>query len=378
MTREPTDLKTKLVDQAHAIGFADIGFTRPSAIPQASARLQAFLEAGFHGDMDWMMRPMRMDPRAIWAEARSVIMLTFNYGPSHDPLAILDAPDKAAISVYAQGHDYHDIIKKKLKQLARWLIGEAGGEVKVFVDTAPLLEKPLAQAAGLGWQGKHTNMVSRQHGSWTFLGSIFTTLDLAKDPPSADHCGQCTACLDICPTHAFPAPYQLDARKCISYLTIEHKGHIEVGLRSRMGNRIYGCDDCLAVCPWNKFAQSAAEIKLQGRAALRAPDLAALAQIDGAEFREMFRGSPIKRIGHARFLRNILIALGNLGAKAEADHISAVNARLDHADPVVRAMAVWALWQIAPQTARAQSAVAQARETDEQVRHEWRQGDANA
>ncbi len=377
MTHEPTDLKKKLVDQARAIGFADIGFTRPSAIPQASARLQAFLEAGFHGDMDWMARPMRFDPQAIWDEARSVIMLTFNYGPAHDPREILATPEKAAISVYAQGHDYHDIIKKKLKQLARWLIAEAGGEVKVFVDTAPLMEKPLAQAAGLGWQGKHTNMVSRQHGSWTFLGSIFTTLDLDEDPPSSDHCGQCAACLEVCPTDAFPTPYQLDARKCISYLTIEHKGHIDTALRPLIGNRIYGCDDCLAVCPWNKFAQNAAEIKLQARPALQAPDLTALAGMEDTAFREMFRASPIKRIGHVRFLRNILIALGNLGAKAEDDQISAVAARLDHADPLVRAMAVWALWQIAPQTARAQSAAALAKETDAQVRSEWAQGGGN-
>jgi epoxyqueuosine reductase len=378
MTPAPTDLKTKLVDEARAIGFADIGFTRPSSIPEASPRLQAFLDAGFHGDMDWMMRPMRQDPRAIWAEARSVIMLTFNYGPSHDPLEILDRPDKAAISVYAQGHDYHDIIKKKLKQLARWLIAEAGGDVKVFVDTAPLMEKPLAQAAGLGWQGKHTNMISRHHGSWTFLGSIFTTLELAADPPGDDHCGQCSACLDICPTQAFPAPYRLDARKCISYLTIEHKGHIDIGLRSKMGNRIYGCDDCLAVCPWNKFAQSAAEMKLQARQDLRAPDLIALAQIDDAQFREMFRGSPIKRIGHKRFLRNVLIALGNLGAKAEDGHVDAVVARLAHTDAIVRAMAVWALWQIAPQIAREHCALAQQTERDENVRREWGRGDAYA
>lgn len=378
MASNPPDLRSRLIAQAYELGFADIGITRPDQIEHAQPRLRAFLEAGHHGDMAWMERPLRLDPQAIWADARSVIMLSFNYGPEHDPLAILEQPDKGAISVYAQGHDYHDIIKKKLKHLARWLIAEAGGDVKVFVDTAPLMEKPLAQAAGLGWQGKHTNVVSRKHGSWTFLGSIFTTLTLETDQPTTDHCGQCSACLEICPTAAFPAPYQLDARKCISYLTIEHKGHIDIELRSKMGNRIYGCDDCLAVCPWNKFAQQAEEIKLKARPELRTPDLLALAKIDDAQFRDLFRGSPVKRIGHARFIRNILIAIGNLGAQARDAHIQAAASHLSNAEAIVRAMAVWSLWQIAPHYARDHKAGALAQETDAEVRREWERGEIDA
>ena len=278
-------------------------------------RLQEFLATGAHGDMDWMARnaDRRVDPKILWPEVRTIVMLGINYGPSGDPLAILREGARGAISVYAQGDDYHEVIKPRLKRLGRWLIDEVGGDVKVFVDTAPVMEKPLAQAAGLGWQGKHTNLVSREHGSWLFLGALFTTLDLPPDAPEDDHCGSCRACLDICPTAAFPAPYRLDARRCISYLTIEHKGPIPRALRPLIGNRIYGCDDCLAVCPWNKFAQAGSETKLAARAALRAPPLAELARLDDAAFRALFTKSAVKRIGRARFVRNVLIAIGNSG-----------------------------------------------------------------
>ena len=265
--------------------------------------------------MDWLAdRPeRRADPRGLWPDVRSVIMLGVNYGPDQNPLKILEARSRGAISVYAQGDDYHDLIKKRLKALARWLVAAEACEVKVFVDTAAVMEKPLAQAAGLGWQGKHTNLVSREFGSWLFLGAIFTTLDLPHDDADTDHCGSCRACLDICPTSAFPAPYQLDARRCISYLTIEHKGPIPREFRKAIGNRIYGCDDCLAVCPWNKFAQAGRETKLAARDELRAPPLAELARLDDAAFRAMFTKSPVKRIGRDRFVRNVLIAIGNSG-----------------------------------------------------------------
>ena len=282
-------------------------------MPKASTRLQRFLAEGMHGDMDWLAATAerRGAPMALWPDVRSVIMLGVNYGPDHDPLAVLVQRDRAAISVYAQGDDYHDLIKKRLKELARWLTAQAGGDVKVFVDTAAVMEKPLAEAAGLGWQGKHTNLVSRQFGSWLFLGAIFTTLDLPADTPEPDSCGSCRACLDVCPTAAFPAPYRLDARRCISYLTIEHKGPIPRELRPLMGNRIYGCDDCLAVCPWNKFAVQGREAKLATREALRAPKLAELARLDDAQFRSVFTKSPVKRTGRDRFVRNVLIAIGN-------------------------------------------------------------------
>jgi epoxyqueuosine reductase len=278
--------------------------------------LQAFLDAGHHGQMGWMAErtQWRGAPQVLWPEAQSVIMLAENYGPDQDPLEVLEHPEQAAISVYAQHRDYHDVVKKRLKRLARWLIAEAGGEVKVFVDTAPVPEKPLGQASGLGWQGKHTNLVSRDLGSWFFIGSVFTTLDLMPDAAEVDHCGSCRACLNVCPTDAFPAPYQLDARRCISYLTIEHHGPVDEELRGLMGNRIYGCDDCLAVCPWNKFASRAAEVKYHARDDLRAPRLAELAQLDDVAFRAMFSGSPIKRIGRNRFVRNVLYAIGNSGA----------------------------------------------------------------
>jgi epoxyqueuosine reductase len=347
-----------------------MGIARPDAIPQAQERLLCFLAEGAHGDMDWMATTAqrRGDPRTLWPEARSVIMLGMNYGPDGDPLAILRQRERAAISVYAQGDDYHDIIKPRLKALARWLIAQAGGDVKVFVDTAAVMEKPLAQAAGLGWQGKHTNLVSRQYGSWLFLGAIFTTLELPPDAPEADHCGHCRACLDVCPTAAFPAPYRLDARRCISYLTIEHKGPIARELRPLMGNRIYGCDDCLAVCPWNKFAQIGREAKLSARDALKAPTLAELARLDDQAFRTLFAKSPVKRIGRDRFVRNVLIAIGNSDDARLA--VEAERLLTDDA-PLVRAAAIWALGRLDVQRLAAIAPSHQSTETDASVRDEW-------
>lgn len=308
------DLKSRIRDQALAEGFTALGFTVPGAIPEAATRLATFVNQGRHGQMAWMEDRMewRGSPTALWPAARSVIMLAEAYTPDTDPLAVLARKDRAAISVYAQGKDYHDLVKKRLKRLGRWLIDQAGGEIKVFTDTAPVMEKPLAQAAGLGWQGKHTNLLSRDLGNWFFLGAIFTTLNIAPDAPEVSHCGSCTACLDICPTAAFPAPYQLDARRCISYLTIEHKGPVDEALRALLGNRIYGCDDCLAVCPWNKFAQTAHEVGYASRFA-EAPRLAELAVLDDTAFRALFSGSPVKRIGRDRFVRNVLYAIGNAG-----------------------------------------------------------------
>ncbi len=306
-------LREALGREARALGFDCVGVTDPDSIAQAAQHFRDFLAAGSHGDMDWLAdRPeRRADPRGLWPDVRSVIMLGVNYGPDQNPLAILAQRTRGAVSVYAQGDDYHDLIKKRLKALARWLVAASGAEVKVFVDTAAVMEKPLAQAAGLGWQGKHTNLVSREFGSWLFLGAIFTTLELPRDTADVDHCGSCRACLDICPTSAFPAPYKLDARRCISYLTIENKGPIPHEFRKAIGNRIYGCDDCLAVCPWNKFAQAGRETKLAARDELRAPALAELARLDDAAFRARFTKSPVKRIGRERFIRNVLIAIGN-------------------------------------------------------------------
>ena len=321
--------------------------------------------------MDWMAETAarRGDPRALWPEVRSVVMLAVNYGPDGDPLATVARPEAGNISVYARHRDYHDVIKGRLKTLAGWIVARAGGDVKVFVDTAPVMEKPLAMAAGLGWQGKHTNLVSRDFGSWLYLGSIFTTLELEPDAPAVDHCGSCRACLDACPTNAFPAPYRLDARRCVSYLTIEHKGHIAPEFRVAMGNRVYGCDDCLAACPWNKYAQAAREMKLRARADLVAPRLADLARLDDAGFRALFAGGPVKRLGHARFLRNVLIAVGNSGDAALAD---VARERLDHDSPLVRALAVWACGRLLPRAALAELANARApRERDEAVRAEW-------
>jgi epoxyqueuosine reductase len=335
--------------------------------------LRAFVEAGEHGDMAWMADSARRgNPLALWSEARSVIMLGMNYGPAHDPSAVLRERDRAAISVYAQGDDYHDLIKPRLKTLARWLIATAGGDVKVFVDTAALMEKPLAAAAGLGWQGKHTNLVSRTHGSWLFLGAILTTLDLPVDEAEPDHCGNCRACLDACPTAAFPAPYRLDARRCISYLTIEHKGPIPRDLRAAMGNRIYGCDDCLAACPWNKFAQVGREMKLAAREELRRPALVELAQLDDPAFRALFRKSPVKRIGRDRFVRNVLIAIGNSG---DTELTAAAERLLDDASPLVRGSAVWALSRLCGREEfAALEQLHRARENDANVIGEWMEG----
>ena len=329
--------------KAADLGFAAVGFTRASLPDAARARLDAFLAAGHHGTMGWMERraDQRAHPQALWPAAVSVISLGLNYAPAQDPLAQLERRQEATISAYAHGRDYHDVVKKKLKALGQWMVREfKGSELKVFVDTAPVMEKPLAQQAGLGWQGKHTNLVSRAHGSWLFLGEIYTTLDLTPDAAETDHCGRCTACLRICPTNAFPAPYRLDARRCISYLTIEHAGPIPEEFRAPMGNRIYGCDDCLAVCPWNKFARATAEPDFAPRASVTAPLLAELAALDDAAFRARFAGSAIKRTGRNRFVRNVAIALGNSGAPALRPVAQSL---CEDADPVVAEAARWAV-----------------------------------
>ena len=343
MTTSTSDpLKAAIRTQAQGLGFDVCGFASVREPWQAGARLAEFIKHDRHGTMDWMEQTQarRSHPQAMWADATAAIVLGVNYGPDADPLEALRDMTRAAISVYAQGDDYHELIKKRLKALARWLVAESGCELKVFVDTAPLMEKPLAQKAGLGWQGKHTNLVSRDFGSWLFLGSILTTLDLEPDAPSAEHCGGCRACLDICPTNAFPAPFQLDARRCISYLTIEHDGPIPEEFRAAMGNRIYGCDDCLAVCPWNKFAEVAREGALHARDELRAPALADLARLDDAGFRALFSKSPVKRIGRARFVRNVLYAIGNSGDQALTTVAAAL---LNDPDETVRDAAAWAV-----------------------------------
>jgi len=332
--------------EATRLGFDAIGFAPARLGPEIRERLQAFLADGMHGGMGWMeaRADQRADPRVLWPEARSVIALGLSYAPESDPLESLAWRDRATISVYARNRDYHDLVKKRLKALARWIVAQyKDAGVKVFVDTAPVMEKPLAQQAGLGWQGKHTNLVSRPHGSWLFLGEIYTTLDLHPDAPEVDHCGSCTRCLDICPTKAFPAPYRLDARRCISYLTIEHRGPIPEEFRKPMGNRIYGCDDCLAVCPWNKFAAAHEEPAFAPRAELTAPKLADLAMLDDATFRAMFSSSPIKRIGRNRFIRNVLIAIGNSGDPSLHE---AARALCTDADPVVAEAAAWAAAQL--------------------------------
>ncbi|MGA0539742.1 tRNA epoxyqueuosine(34) reductase QueG [Neotabrizicola sp. VNH66] len=338
-------LKDRLTARALEEGFSKLGICAPDAVPGTAERLRAFLAAGHHGQMGWMAERehWRGNAAALWPEARSVIMLAEVYTPEADPRDVLACPDRAAISVYAQGKDYHDLVKRRLKRLGRWLLDQApeGAGIKVFVDTAPVMEKPLAEAAGLGWQGKHTNLLARDLGSWFFLGAIFTTLDLPKDAPEISHCGSCTACLDACPTGAFPAPYQLDARRCISYLTIEHHGPVEPELRALMGNRIYGCDDCLAACPWNKFAAAAKEIGYQPR--VGAPELADLAALDDAAFRARFAGSPIKRIGRNRLVRNVLYAIGNSGLPALLPSAAAL---LGDDDSTVAEAAAWAIGRL--------------------------------
>ncbi len=346
MKRHKTNLVNTLKERAAAEGFVAFGIAPGKLAPLAGERLHQWLADGRHGEMLWMesRADQRASPDALWPEVKSVIMLGMSYAPAHDPMALEKHPDRARISVYAQGRDYHDVVKGALKRLAGWLAHEAGADVKVFVDTAPVMEKTLAEAAGLGWQGKHSNVVSRDHGSWLFLGAIYTTAELAADTPGTDNCGSCRACQDICPTDAFPAPYQVDARRCISYLTIEHKGPIDRDLRPLIGNHIYGCDDCLAVCPWNKFAESAAANKaFLPRAELVAPRLADLLALDDDSFRRLFAGSPIKRIGRDRFVRNVAIAAGNSADNALRDPLTAL---LQDENDVVRDAASWAIEEL--------------------------------
>ena len=363
------DAKTAIRNAALELGFDAVGFARPELADTARRNLEAFLAQGYHGDMGWLAARAgeRASPKTLWPEVRTVLVLGMNYGPPSDPLASLDERDRGTISVYARGRDYHEVIKSRLKQLARRIIEIGPQELKVFVDTAPVMEKPLAMAAGLGWQGKHTNLVSRDFGSWLFLGEIYLSLALEPDAGEADHCGACHACLDVCPTRAFPAPYRLDARRCISYLTIEHKGHIPAELRLAIGNRIYGCDDCLAVCPWNKFAKTARETCFAG--STDAAALAELVQLDDAAFRKRFAGTPVKRTGRNRFVRNVLIAIGNSGKPALAPLAAA---RLEDASPLVRAMAIWALARLGRATElRAARGRLLPREDDSGVRSEW-------
>ncbi len=365
-------LREQIAAEAAALGFNAVGIARVDDLPpETTTRLAAFVASGSHGDMDWLAATAdrRGHPTAMWPEARTAIMLGMSYAPGHDPLAVLEQRWRGAISVYAQGKDYHEIIKPRLKQVARRLVALTGAEVKVFVDTAPLMEKPLAQLAGLGWQGRHTNLVSRSHGSWLFLGAILTTADIPPDAPESDHCGSCQRCLDVCPTAAFPAPYQLDARRCISYLTIEHKGPIDRALRPLMGNRIFGCDDCLAVCPWNKFAVAGREAKLRARPETDSPPLAELLALDDAGFRTRFAGTPVKRTGRERFIRNVLIAAGNSGDPALAGRVFPL---LQDASPLVRGAAVWALGRLIGRAALAAlGAQHRANETDADVQQEW-------
>ena len=341
----PTSISDRLRQRAENEGFSAMKIARADAGPQTAARLHHFIANDYHGDMEWLATTAerRASPKAMWPQAQSAILFAMNYGQSLDAMERLKAKSQGIISFYALNRDYHDIIKGRLKKLATWLAREAHAEVRVFVDTAPLMEKPLAHAAGLGWQGKHTNLLSRELGSWFFIGTILTDMALPLDEPEVDHCGSCHACLDICPTKAFPAPYHLDARRCISYLTIEHKGHIDREFRKPMGNRIFGCDDCLAVCPWNKFAQVASEAKLRSREDLISPSLDDLASLDDAAFRKLFSGSPVKRIGRDRFIRNVLIAIGNSGNQC---FISVAEHLLNDSSKLVRAMTVWALAQL--------------------------------
>lgn len=364
-------LEALLKSQAAVLGFDACQICRVDEAWAAGERLEAFVEAGYHGSMEWMETTLerRKAPTAMWSDARSGVVVGLNYGPDHSPMQNLSRTQEGNISVYARGKDYHDVLKKRLKQLARQFSQDAGEDVKVFVDTAPLMEKPLAQKSGLGWQGKHTNLVSREHGSWLFLGVMLTTAALTPDAPEIDHCGSCSACLDICPTKAFPAPYKLDARRCISYLTIEHKDPIPVEFRTAMGNRIYGCDDCLAVCPWNKFAETAQESAFWARIELKGPELDELAALDDTAFRQVFSGSPIKRIGRDRFLRNVLIAIGN-SAAPELIETSVVR-HLDDPNPLVRGAAVWALSRLDLAWFEREKAARLTDEPDQDVRAEW-------
>ena len=368
----PNRLRAFLNEEATRLGFEAVAIARPTLADGVKPNFQTWIDRGHHGSMEWMAETFerRADPGVLWPDARSAIMLAMNYAPDHDPLDVLAQPHKGCISIDARHRDYHDVIKGRLKELAQKLLsraGEAGAEVKVFVDTAPVMEKPLAHQAGLGWQGKHTNLVSRELGSWFFLGAIFTSLDLEADQAEIDHCGSCRACLDVCPTDAFPAAYQLDARRCISYLTIENKGPIPIQYRKAMGNRIYGCDDCLAACPWNKFAQSAQEAKLREPDGWVNPLLEDLLALDDADFRRRFSGSPVKRIGRNRFIRNCLIAAGNSGLTYL---VSKIEPHLLDADPVVRGSAVWALGQLVAD-GRSTYANVRENENDPSVLEEW-------
>jgi len=369
-TIEPDAVAARLRVFAEALGFDAFGVARLGGGAQAE-RLSAFLAAGRHGDMDWMetTADRRGDPLALWPEAKSAVMVGMSYAPSTDPMEALTETGRGAISVYARGKDYHEILKPKLKQLAGEVVATTGGDVKVFVDTAPLMEKPLAALAGIGWQGKHTNLVSRVYGSWLFLGAILTTADLLPDAAEVDHCGSCRRCLDVCPTAAFPAPYQLDARRCLAYLSIEHKGQIAREFRAPMGNRIYGCDDCLAVCPWNKFAAVAREMRFAARAETDNPPLRDLLKLDDAAFRARFAGTPVKRTGRDRFVRNVLVAAGNSADVTLRDDVRAL---LDDASPLVRGMAVWAFSRLATGEEFGLECVRRmAVEPDENVRAEW-------
>jgi epoxyqueuosine reductase len=357
-------------EEARSQGFDLCRITLPGSIPRAPERLGIFLDDSHHGTMEWMAetRERRADPKVLWSDVRSIVMFGLNYAPEEDPRYLQSERDKAAISVYARNRDYHDVIKGRLKEIATRFAARAGEDVKVFVDTAPVMEKPLAEAAGLGWQGKHTNLVSRTHGSWLFLGSLFTTADLLIDEPEKDHCGSCRACLDACPTAAFPAPYRIDARRCISYLTIEHKGPIDPEFRPLIGNRIYGCDDCLSACPWNKFAASASEMKLKAREDLKEPSIAFLLTLDDPTFRSFFSGSPVKRIGRDRFVRNVLIAAGNSG---DPQLIPRCRVLAGDSSPVVRGMAIWALRRLMDDDTFAAFAQARLCEGDPEVLREW-------
>ncbi|MFC5386726.1 tRNA epoxyqueuosine(34) reductase QueG [Aquamicrobium segne] len=373
LTSDPAKLRALIDAEAVRAGFDLVAITSPHSIPKAPERLAQFVADRFHGSMGWMEETFerRAKPSVLWPDVRSIIVLAMNYGPDHDPRDLLSLRDRAAISVYARNRDYHDVMKGRLKEIAGKIVARAGGDVKVFVDTAPVMEKPLAQAAGLGWQGKHTNLVSRSHGSWLFLGSIFTTAELEPDTPEVDRCGSCRACLDACPTNAFPSPYRLDARRCISYLTIENKGPISQEFRAAIGNRIYGCDDCLAACPWNKFAQTASEAKLAAREDLREPKLEDLLQLDDAGFRSFFSGSPVKRIGRDRFIRNVAIAAGNSG---EAALSVSLRGLLQDPSVLVRGAAIWALSRLLPQAefaALAQMALPEEKDSD--ICAEWQQ-----
>jgi epoxyqueuosine reductase len=388
----PLAIREAIRDHALSLGFDAVGFAAARLGAEARDHLQEFVARGWHGDMGWLAATAerRGDPLALWGEARSLVVLGVNYAPEDNPLAHPAEPASGAVSVYARGRDYHDTLKRRLKTLARWIDANWPGALKLFVDTAPVMEKPLAQQAGIGWQGKHTNLVSREFGSWLFLGEIYLSLALEPDPPAADRCGSCRRCLDACPTAAFPAPHRLDARRCISYLTIEHKGMIPFELRGAIGNHIYGCDDCLAVCPWNKFAKAAREADFLPRAELTAPRLAELARLDDCGFRRMFAGSPVKRTGRVRFVRNVLVAIGNAGpggagpGGAEPGSAGADGARpdnvelfsaarhcLDDAAPLVRAAAVWAFLRLSPLGFRAERAQRLAAEDDPLVRAEW-------